>query len=121
MLTTEDRSTPSLSIDTQWFGTTFSVRLGGELDLASRERLEDALGEAEGAESVILDLEPLTFIDSSGLRVLYDIWSVSRRGGFNFAIVGAGGPVRRVSELTALDRVLRLVDDQPKKPFRTAR
>jgi anti-sigma B factor antagonist len=121
VLSTQDRSIPPLSIDPQWFGTTFSVRLGGELDLASRQRLEDALGEAEGAESVILDLEPLTFIDSSGLRVLYDIWSISRRDGFNFAIVGVGGHVRRVFELTGLDKVLPLVDEQPKKPFRTAR
>jgi anti-anti-sigma factor len=99
-----------LGVDKKRFGTTVVVRLSGELDLASGEELEAAVRERENAEHVILDLESLGFIDSAGLRVIYELWAESRNDGFNLAIVGAQGPVRRVMSLTGLDEILPLAD-----------
>jgi anti-anti-sigma factor len=48
-----------------------SFRLVGELDLASAERLEPILKEAAEANGgVTLDLTELTFMDSTGIRVI---------------------------------------------------
>jgi anti-anti-sigma factor len=46
-------------------------RLVGELDLSSAPALTDALGELETDDSVVLDLQELTFIDSSGIHAIF--------------------------------------------------
>jgi anti-anti-sigma factor len=46
-------------------------RLVGELDLASAPTLTDALGELETNGSIVLDLQELTFIDSSGIHAIF--------------------------------------------------
>jgi len=46
--------------------------LAGELDVVSAGRLEDA-AESRAGRPLVLDLERLTFIDSSGLRSLIRI------------------------------------------------
>lgn len=61
-------------------GPTFEIEIGGgetrthiavrgEIDIKSAPELESALSEATG-DPVILDLSEVTFIDSTGLRVL---------------------------------------------------
>lgn len=51
------------------------VRVSGELDLASSPTLAAELEEAaaSGEGPLILDVSDLTFIDSTGLRVLIDV------------------------------------------------
>ena len=53
-------------------GEAVVVTIRGEVDLATAPELESCLQRAFGAapDGVVLDLEGLTFIDSSGLRVL---------------------------------------------------
>jgi anti-anti-sigma factor len=47
------------------------VELSGELDLAGRVELEEALvGLATGAERIVVDLADVTFIDSAGIAAL---------------------------------------------------
>jgi anti-anti-sigma factor len=104
-------------IETQPFGTTLVVRLVGELDLASVAQLDLVLRQADGGvNTLILDLEPLTFIDCTGLHAVFDLWEFSRRNGFNLQIVGARGVVRRVLHLTRLEDELPLVDEPSPAP-----
>ncbi|HEX6262182.1 MAG TPA: STAS domain-containing protein [Actinomycetota bacterium] len=51
------------------------VRVSGELDMASSPELAEVLREIAGAGegSLVLDLSDLSFIDSTGLRVLIDV------------------------------------------------
>src|SRR5687767_10325566 len=53
----------------------FRVRFAGELDLATVREAEDAVAEARrgGAGPLVLDLGGLTFVDSSGLRLIMQI------------------------------------------------
>jgi anti-anti-sigma factor len=46
------------------------ITLRGELDLATAPRLEHAL--ADAGEDVVIDLRGLTFMDSTGVRVLLE-------------------------------------------------
>lgn len=80
------------------------VALGGELDLATAPRAEQwvrALYE-RGFTSVALDLRDLTFVDSSGLKLLLDLHDLAAAEDFRFALVDGEGPIRRLLELTAL-------------------
>src|SRR5438874_11123287 len=49
----------------------------GELDLSNGEAFESAIGDArdKGATTLVLDMTALTFMDSSGLRILLDTWN----------------------------------------------
>ena len=54
-------------------------RLVGELDLSSAPTLTDALGELEADGSIVLDLQELTFIDSSGIHAIF-MQALAREG-----------------------------------------
>jgi anti-sigma B factor antagonist len=54
-------------------------RLVGELDLSTAPVLTDALGELETDGSIVLDLQELTFIDSSGIHAIF-VQAMAREG-----------------------------------------
>ncbi|MBX3287395.1 MAG: STAS domain-containing protein [Acidimicrobiales bacterium] len=79
----------------------------GELDAASAATLGDALAQArEQAGTVVLDLAGLTFIDSSGLRVVAAEHVAAGESGSAFRIVGATDRVRRIFEMTGLESLI---------------
>ena len=91
----------------------YTVRPVGELDLSTAGRLTDALAIAgrSGAELVVLDLTGLTFIDSSGVRVIVQAVRDSRAP---VAIACACGPpelpnIQGIFELLGIDVLLPLV------------
>ena len=78
------------------------LSLSGELDLASADRLESALDElrASSASGVILDLRGLSFIDSTGLRVIIQLHERMRAAGMPLEIWEGPAPVARVFEIS---------------------
>ena len=87
-----------------------AVRVEGELELATASELESALLRAmeSGAESILLDLERVSFIDSEGLRVLFWAARQSREDGDRLRIDVGSGHVRQMIELTRLEDSLPL-------------
>jgi len=77
-----------------------------ELDAATAPQLEDALGRAlqHGARRVIVDLADTRFIDSSGLATLVRALKRARSIGGNLPLAALQPSVRRVFELTRLDK-----------------
>ena len=76
----------------------------GELDLGSISRLESEIGvvRARRPAAVVLDLRELTFMDSTGLRLLVQLAASADTDGYAFSIIDADGPVRRLLVLTQL-------------------
>lgn len=89
------------------------VVLTGELDLSTIQKVEQELVriEAAGPATVALDLSKLTFLDSSGLRVIVSADQRARRENRRFAVVRGPETVQRVFSITRLDQQLELVDD----------
>jgi anti-sigma B factor antagonist len=89
------------------------VVLIGELDLSTIDRLEKELArvEGDGPAVVALDLSRLTFLDSSGLRVIVGADQRARREKRRFVVVRGPDTVQRVFSITRLDEQLELVDD----------
>jgi anti-sigma B factor antagonist len=91
-------------------GSTRTVTTNGELDLATVKTLADVLDEiyGEGAETIVIDLGGLEFIDSTGLALL--VLSHKRfnlDGGRRLRLLPAEADgVRRVFSLTGLDEGL---------------
>ena len=88
------------------------IALSGELDLASAARLEDELKSIEGSNPgvIVLDLQALSFMDSSGLRTLLAADSRARERGGRLVIVRGDERVQRVLRITRLDERLEIVD-----------
>jgi len=85
--------------------------LGGELDLATAPVLQEKLDRAKrGRGAVVIDLSGLRFIDASGLHMLVRAERQLRASGGQLVLVRGPRAVRRVFELTGLDRHFALCD-----------
>ena len=90
-----------------------TVVIGGELDHCSapqiRRQLDDLLMD-ERVVHVVLDLENLTFMDSSGIGVLLGrLRLLSARGG-SLSVKGMRPSVEKLFRLSGLDRVIGIMD-----------
>jgi anti-anti-sigma factor len=88
------------------------VALSGELDLSSAAQVEDVLKELEEASPplLVLDLRDLTFMDSTGLRVMVSADARARDASRRLVIVQGPEVVHRVFRITGLDDHLELVE-----------
>jgi anti-anti-sigma factor len=88
-----------------------SLRLIGELDLASRLEAESILLQPlESQSSLVVDLSALTFMDSSGLATLVHAKKTAEQSGRPFALVAGPPQVQRVLEVTGLLEEFVFVD-----------
>jgi anti-sigma B factor antagonist len=93
---------------------TARVVLSGELDARSGRRLDAALARIETQAQpgvLILDLSGLSFIDSSGLRVLFHAERRARAEGRRIVLIPGTGVVQRVFEITGA--LARFVFEEP--------
>ena len=97
-----------LTVHSERDGIMHTVRLEGELDLASAEQLERELLRVERSDalSIVLDLSALEFIDSTGVRLIIQADARSRADSHRLALLRGPRAVQRVFELTGmLDRL----------------
>ena len=89
------------------------VSVAGEADLYTAPELKAALVGAidGGARSVLVDLSRTTFIDSTTLGVLMGGVRRLRPNGGEIAIVCRDANIRKIFEITLLDRVFAIFDD----------
>jgi anti-anti-sigma factor len=102
-----------LQIDAHDHDGVAHVVLTGELDLSTIDKVEQELSrvEGEGPAVVALDLSRLTFLDSSGLRVIVSADQRARRENRRFVVVRGPETVQRVFSITRLDEQLELIDN----------
>jgi anti-sigma B factor antagonist len=88
------------------------VTISGEFDLGAAQEFGQVTAElaVENLREVEVDLRPVTFVDSSGLRMLVELGRAARERNLSLRIVRGGSAVERVLQLTGLDKVLPLVD-----------
>jgi anti-anti-sigma factor len=90
------------------------LELAGELDIATAGELEAKIKQVclDGAGEVLLDLDQLMFVDSTGLRYLIAARALCEQSGCRFALMHARAPVDRLFELTGLAQKLPFRDEQ---------
>ena len=88
------------------------VSVGGEVDLDTAGQLGDHALDAvrEVSPHVVLDLADVTFMDSTGLKVLLSIQRRADLAGGSFAVAGPARPVRKILTLTGLDQTFAIHD-----------
>ncbi len=107
-----------LSVELQQRDSALVASLSGELDMAAGERFERVLQRlADGAlKDVVIDLRELSFMDSTGLRMLLEADRTAREQRLRLWIIRGGEAVDRVFRMTGMDKVLPLVDEPPDLP-----
>lgn len=74
----------------------------GEIDANSAPSLASALAAMPDVPQVVADFAGVTFMDSSGLRVLVDAASLAASAGKTFAIANPQVAIKRVVEISGL-------------------
>lgn len=97
-------------------GSTLIVAIAGELDLGTvpqlAQHLENRRG--DGHTTVILDLSDLTFMDSSGLRLLIELNGQSERAAWQLKLIRSRHEsANTVFRVTGADAALPFVESEP--------
>jgi anti-sigma B factor antagonist len=102
---------PQLTLSAHPNGQGMILTVGGEVDLATAPQLHAKLIdllEVGEAGSILVDLSPVAFMDSTGLAVLLAADRRAQAGGRTIRLVCPAGPVRRVFRLTGAEKVLSI-------------
>jgi anti-sigma B factor antagonist len=90
------------------------VTVSGDADLYAAANVERELVRLvdEGKQSIVVDLTDATFIDSTMLRVLLNVSKRLRPGGGQLLVVCREHNIRKIFEITLLDRVFTIFDSR---------
>lgn len=101
------------SVEANDVESTRFVRIRGEVDLSNVNAVSEIVGSAVRADatSIVVDLSETTYLDSSGISMLFRL---ARRLSYSrqelLLVVPAESPVRRVLELTGVHHVMPLLE-----------
>lgn len=100
-------SEPALRVTVEEEPGRIRVVAAGELDLATVDEFKAVLGDALRRGPVRLDLGPLVFIDSTGVRALHDVLRDVHAGGRQLAVAPAmRSPVLRLLDMTGMTELI---------------
>jgi stage II sporulation protein AA (anti-sigma F factor antagonist) len=98
-----------MALEYQLTGENLVVRPAGELDLvaaAEFKHLVDDLIDRRKVRNLYINLERVSFLDSSFLGALLGRYRRITQGGGRMAVIRAPGPVRPVLELSGVFRLM---------------
>jgi anti-sigma B factor antagonist len=102
----------SFRVERRPHGDAVVVGPEGEIDLSTVDDVRAQLRAAAGeATTVVLDLSGVTFLDSTGLRMIVELQQDADRDRFAVVVVRAPEPVQRLLDIAGLSPRLALVDD----------
>jgi anti-sigma B factor antagonist len=88
-------------------------RLEGELDISSAPLLRAELSDlAQGTGPVVLAVEGVAFVDSTGISVLVSGYTRFKEQGLGLVLAGPQAQMRRVLEISGLDRVFTIHESE---------
>jgi anti-anti-sigma factor len=87
------------------------VGLRGELDLASAPQFESEIDSPDviSCATLVVDLDDLQFIDSTGLRLIFSAHARAQERGQQFAVTRGSEQVQRLLAITRVGEHLRVV------------
>jgi stage II sporulation protein AA (anti-sigma F factor antagonist) len=105
----------SLRVDMETVHDVLIVRLEGELDHHTadvvRSKMEDRII-TEGVQHIVLSLEKLNFMDSSGLGVILGRYKQIRSRGGDMVVCSINPVIYRLFELSGLFKILKIKESE---------
>ena len=102
-----------LTVQIEDVGPWSVARVFGDVDVATAPRLRERLVSTitSGRSQVVLDLEEVGFLDSTGLGVIIGVLKRARTHGGDLRLVATKANLVALFQLTGLDRTLPLAPD----------
>ncbi|MEO8519127.1 MAG: STAS domain-containing protein [Dermatophilaceae bacterium] len=99
-----------LSISSESRGGLTIVHVGGEIDVYTAPMLREHLDEhiAQGRHDLVVDLEQVPFMDSTGLGVLVGRLKLVRANSGTLRLVCSSERILKVFSITGLDKVFQI-------------
>ena len=90
------------------------ISVQGDVDLYTSPDLRTAIlkGVNKQAKNVVVDLHKVTYMDSSGVATLVEGWKAASTQQLTFSLVTPSTPVMKVLQLSRLDTVFTIRDDE---------
>ena len=105
----------SLQIDLERKEKVLLVRLEGELDHHTAQELRGQIEhdlKSGQVKHIVLNLEHLSFMDSSGLGVILGRYKQVRANGGEMVVCAISAPVKRLFEMSGLFKIIRLEETE---------
>ncbi|GAA3436306.1 STAS domain-containing protein [Kutzneria kofuensis] len=101
--------TTPISVSTERIGTIAILHLFGELDLATVDDVDQRITEAAtDITALVVDLDGLSFLASTGLSLLARWSARAEEEGFGFRVVASRRQALRPLQITALDSLITI-------------
>ena len=85
------------------------VHVRGDIDLTTHDTMVRTLDDAASrGQNVIVDLSRTTFMDSSGLHALMELWHSQTAAGLKLVLRNPTDPILQTLHNAGLDRVFRI-------------
>jgi stage II sporulation protein AA (anti-sigma F factor antagonist) len=111
----KEESAMSLTIDLEVKYDVLLIRLAGELDHHTAEELRTKVTDLlkkEQIRHIVLNLEHLTFMDSSGLGVILGRYKQIKNIGGEMIVCSISPAVKRLFEMAGLFKIIRFESDE---------
>ena len=103
-------------LKTERQGANLIVSIDGELDLESaplfKETVEKKLNQYDSVRHLILDLEKVSFIDSSGLGAILGRYKRLSVQGGRISAINISRPIQRILELSGMLKVMSIYQNR---------
>ena len=86
-------------------------QVNGEINIGSSQDLKKQF-EKQPAKKIVVDLEKVTYIDSSGLATLVEMLKKTKVQGGSLGLAGLSDKVRSLFEITKLDKLFLISGNQ---------
>ncbi len=103
-----------MNISTRELGQAKIVQIDDDISHQNVKQFSDFIDDLieSGATRLVLDLGKSPWVTSRGLGAIVSAYTVLKKRGGNFVVMNPQPEVRRSLELTRLDRILDIVDDE---------
>jgi anti-sigma B factor antagonist len=101
---------PGLSVQAQEREQETVLVLRGEFDLTGVEVFERAVASVSPRQTLVLDLNELTFLDSSGLGAFVSLHEQARSGGWSLLLAAPQPAVALVLRISGLAQRLTIIE-----------
>ncbi|XJZ26105.1 anti-sigma F factor antagonist [Bacillota bacterium Lsc_1132] len=101
----------SLTVEMERILDVLCIRLSGELDHHTAEELREKASEAiekNNIRHLVLNLEQLAFMDSSGLGVILGRYKQIKQSGGEMVVCAISPAVQRLFDMSGLFKIIRL-------------
>lgn len=93
----------------------FIVKLSGEVDLYNASKIKDMIAthiKNSTAKNIIIDLNEVTYIDSTGIGTLISIKQMIQGANGELRLIHVTNSIKKIFELTKLNMLFKILDDE---------